>query len=107
MPQQATKGEEEGNDFRPRTIAVMRLTALVLNHTTNATAMQNQNPPPVPGRLVTSLRSVMQNRTTGRNIGIGQDIEHNAMEMPLTTFQPLPSKSLVMCQNSNRFCNSG
>ncbi len=61
MPQQAAKGEEEGNDFAPSTIAVMRLTALVLNHTTKLPAVQNQNPPPVPGRLATSREGVMQN----------------------------------------------
>ncbi len=51
MPQQATEGEEEGMTFAPSTIAVMRLTALVLNPPQTLPAMQNQNPPPVPGRL--------------------------------------------------------
>ncbi len=50
MPQQATEGEEEVMTFAPSTIAVMRLTALVLNTPQTPPTVQNQNPLPVPGR---------------------------------------------------------
>ncbi len=106
-PQQAAEGEEESNDFRPQHNCVIRLTAFVLNHTTNATSSANQIQLPVQGRLATSPRRCDANRTAGRNIGVSQDIEHKGNGMPLTTFQPLPSKSLVMVSKQNRFDNSG
>ncbi len=54
--QQATEGEEKRNDFRPQHNRRIRLTALVLNHTTNATSSAKPIQLPVQGRSATSPR---------------------------------------------------
>ncbi len=102
-----TEGEEEGNDFRPQHNRCHATTALVLNHTTNATNSAKPKPVPVPGRLATSLRRCDAESNHGRNIGIGQDVEHKGNGNAVDTFQPLPSRSLVMVSKLEPIRNSG
>ncbi len=102
-----TESEEEGNNFRPQHNRRHPVTALVLNHTTNATNSAKPKPPPVPGHSATSPRRCDAESNHGRNICIGQDIEHKGNGNAVATFQPLPSKSLVMVSKLEPIGNSG
>jgi hypothetical protein len=76
----------------PSTIAVMRLTALVLNQTINATSSAKPKPCRPRRHVQRHLREgVVQNRAAGRDIGVGQDIEHKGDRKPFTSSSLYPA----------------